>query len=304
MWSNDGISYNFPVQLDAGAKETKTLKELTGNLTAKFLADAFPAVEVNDIMKAKGKTVRGPKGGAITVKDVTKAADGTVTINFEFDQPANLIPEMGNFAGGIDIPAPGIGIMPVPVPLPAPVPPVAPVPPGAAGGGDAPVEAPAVEAVPVKPIKPAKPAPDVDGDEPVALVADDEKPVEGKPVEVKPGVVIGGAGGIAIGGVVIGGGPAIMPFPGPDGPGANFAMNGLSLQDEKGKTLPASIQVDWKKAAAGGGFGGVGPGMKAEYIAVYRPVKGGPKEPSKLVFTARSTVEVSVPFTLKNVPVK
>jgi hypothetical protein len=295
MWSNDGLNHNFPVLLTPGAKASKTLKELTGTLTAKFLADAFPAIEVADVMKAKGKTVKGTKGGSITVKDVTKAADGTVTINFEFDQPTDLMPEMGNFAGGIDMPAPGIGIMPVPLPAPAPPPPGA-----APGDADAPVEAP-----PVK-VKPAKPAKIEDGEQPVALV-DDEKPVEGKPVEVNPGIVIGG-GRIVIGGggagIVIGG-PAIMPFPGPDGgPGVPFTMNGLSLQDDKGKTLPANIQIDWKKAAAGGGFGGVGPGMKAEYIAIYRPIKGAAKEPSKLVFTARPTVEVAVPFTLKDVPVK
>ncbi|MFQ3651905.1 MAG: hypothetical protein SNJ75_16405, partial [Gemmataceae bacterium] len=314
-WSDDGLSYNFPVLLTPGAKVAKKLKELTGILTAKFLADPFPAIEVNDVMKAKGKTVRGSKGGSITIKDVTKAADGTITIAFEFDQPADLIPEMGEFQGGVDLPGPGIGIMPVPVP--APVPPIAPPPaPGAkdeAGAGEDPAVAPAVA-------PPAKGKRSEDGnEEPVALVGDEDKPVKpdedkpAKPDEDKPAKPIGGklgvvfGGGVILGGgggVIIGGGPAIMPFPGPNGNAVSFTMNGLSLQDDKGKKLPATIQIDWKKAAAGGGLNGVGPGLKTEYLATYRPAKGAAKEPSKLVFTARSVVEVAIPFRLKDVPVK
>jgi len=304
-WSNDGLSHNFPVLLTPGAKPSKKLKELSGTLSAKFLADPFPAIEVAEVMKAKGKTVRGSKGGSVTIKDVTKAADGTITIAFEFDQPADLVAETGNFQGGVDVPVPGIGI--VPVPLPAPAPPVAPPPPpdGAPGGGEAPVEAP-----------PAKPAPGkrIEGDdEPIAQVGDEEKPADdkpAKPIQVQPGVgigggiAIGGGGGIVIGGPAIGGPAVIMPFPGVDGNAGLPNMNGLSLQDDKGKTLPAHIQIDWKKVAADGVINGVGPGQKAHYLATYRPVKGGPKEPSKLVFTARRVVEVAIPFTLKDVPLK
>jgi hypothetical protein len=332
-WSNDGINQNFPVRLMPGDKLSKTLKELSGTISARFLADAFAAIEVKDVMKAKGKTVRGAKGGSITINSVEKAADGTVTIQFEFDQPSDLIPEMqvempgggGGFPGN-----PGIGIMPVPLPVPLPAP--APGVPGAvpdAAGGDDPVEGPAVEDKPAKPPVPprraiprraeprAADAPAIAPAPAIAIAIAEEKPVpppvqaDEKPpirIEIKPGVgggVVGGGVVIGGGGAVIIGGPAVMPLPAPDGMGMAFAMNGLTLQDENGKNLPAAIQINWRKmAGAGGGFPGVGPGMKADYIAVYRPQKGMAKEPSKLVFTARGQTDVSIPFTLKDVPVK
>ena len=45
-------------------------------------------------------------------------------------------------------------------------------------------------------------------------------------------------------------------------------------------------------------------GAKMEFIATYRPAKGGPAEPAKLVFTGRKAVSVNIPFTLKNVPIE
>ncbi|MGL4549646.1 MAG: hypothetical protein ACRC33_00550, partial [Gemmataceae bacterium] len=65
----------------------------------------------------------------------------------------------------------------------------------------------------------------------------------GAPARVGGPVVIGG-------GVVIGGAPGGM-IGGPPGMGAGGTA-GLSLQDDKGRTLPASFSVRYRRAAAGG----------------------------------------------------
>ena len=77
----------------------------------------------------------------------------------------------------------------------------------------------------------------------------------------------------------------------------NVASFGLTLHDDKGNVLPVSIQP----TAAGNRrpFGGAGGTM--DFIATYRPVKGGAAEPAKLVFTGRRTALVDIPFSLKKV---
>ncbi len=81
--------------------------------------------------------------------------------------------------------------------------------------------------------------------------------------------------------------PAVMP-------GANrkwYTPWGLTLQDDKGNILLASIRPGPR----------TGVGNKHEYLATYDPQQG---EPAKLVFTARRLATVQVPFQLENVDLK
>jgi hypothetical protein len=281
VWSNDNVNHNVQLMLNKGAKASKKLKELSGSILAVFLGEAKAFIVADNVMKAKGKTFKGADG-SITIKAVNKDKDGVVKIEFEFTQPKDIVPEVNSvttpmWRGGFGV-APG-GVIAPPairvVPGVKLVPPAPPAPP-----------AKAVE----KKAEPKKEAPKAD------TPKKDEKPMPVPAVKVK----------VAIGRVVIGGGPAIaLPaLPPGGGPFVPFNMQGLSLQDAKGKDLPAQIQVDWMKAKAGGGFGGFGPGSKMDYIATYRPQKGQPAEPTKLVFTGRKPVEVTVPFTLKDVELK
>ncbi|NBO90730.1 MAG: hypothetical protein EBV06_00190 [Planctomycetia bacterium] len=283
FFSHDGAGCNFRVVLEKGDKETKKLRTLEGTLTVRLLDDPKPHIEVKDVMKAKGTTVKGGKGGAITILSADKTADGAIRIAFEFEQPTDVIPEDGILppfmAPAFPVPAPRIGRLPRPaVPLP----------------GGKPIE---VKPLPGE-IKPAPPEKPVE-DKPAAALAEDKPAVAPVPppmvVEIKVGgggvVVIGG--GLVIGGGAIGGGPGIAmarPFGG-------SSSNGITLQDEKGNTLPiASSQVQFQIQA-----GGV---PKMQTILTYKPSKGMPAEPSKLVFLGRSSVQVAIPFKLSNVELK
>jgi hypothetical protein len=296
VWSNDQVNYNTLLLLNKGEKASTKLKELSGNITARFLGEARPHIVADNIMKAAGKTFKGAKSGSITVKKVSKAADGTITVAFEFEQPADVIPE-GGFNGGM-----GVDDLPV---APMPAPPIR-IRPGIRRPGKV-IPPPAVKEAPAED-KPAegKAEPKAE-DKPAKAEAKAEARAE-VVVEVK-----GGAGvavpGVALPGVAIGG-PAIALPPmvggggiaiGPDGRPMMFVNQGISLQDDKGNILSAHVQIDWAKARAGGALGAK-PVM--EYLAVYKPKKGQPAEPSKLVFTGRTSIQVNVPFKLENVTLK
>jgi hypothetical protein len=77
----------------------------------------------------------------------------------------------------------------------------------------------------------------------------------------------------------------------------NASTYGLTFRDDKGSVLPVSIQPNWTGKQRQ--FGG--PGGTMDFIASYRPVKGGAAEPAKLVFTGRRSALVDIPFSLKKV---
>ena len=82
-----------------------------------------------------------------------------------------------------------------------------------------------------------------------------------------------------------------------------YAPYGLTVVDSKGKFLPVSITLNWKKMQQGG-RAPFQPGAKMEYIATYRPEGKNAPEPAKLIYSARKSVDVSIPFTLKHVDLK
>jgi len=92
------------------------------------------------------------------------------------------------------------------------------------------------------------------------------------------------------GGIVIGIGVAGMPMT------TRYVPYGLTLVDDKGKMLPASISVNYRRPVRGGA-------INREFVATYRPAAGA-AEPAKLVFTGRRAVALSIPFTLENVDLK
>jgi hypothetical protein len=106
-----GNSQYAEVRLKKGESEkaSKVLKELKGTISAQFLTEARPYITVDNILKAAGKTVKGPAGGSIKVLEVKKDDNGQITIRFEVEPPANVIPDGGSVNGG--------GIRPVPVPI-------------------------------------------------------------------------------------------------------------------------------------------------------------------------------------------
>jgi hypothetical protein len=77
----------------------------------------------------------------------------------------------------------------------------------------------------------------------------------------------------------------------PRAPVANTSTTqGVSLRDDKDRTLPVQTNVDFAKLRAG----------TMEWTMEYTPQKGH-GTPSKLVFTGRRSVTINIPFTLKDI---
>jgi len=95
MWapsSNNNLSRFVLVKLNRPAKEAKSLKELTGAVSARFLSETEAAIVAENVMKAEGKTFKGKHGGYIKINSVKKE-NGLTQIHFEFEMPAELVPE-------------------------------------------------------------------------------------------------------------------------------------------------------------------------------------------------------------------
>jgi hypothetical protein len=126
------------VQLGKGDKESKSLKELSGTITANLLTDAKDFIAVEKVLEAAGKTVKGIEGGSIQVTEVTTGDNDQVTIAFELEQPSGVMAESNP---RIVVPRPQPVQPPTPpVPAPrgaAPPKPAAPAPPPPAGAGPA-----------------------------------------------------------------------------------------------------------------------------------------------------------------------
>lgn len=120
-------NHQVSVQFKKGAKETKSLKELKGTITAQLLSEAQPLI-VADKLKA-GESFKGKDGGFIKIVDVKSEGEETA-IRLEFEHPPfdKVMPEQQNvmqfFPGAGVAPiriqaAPGNKKMPVPPPPPA-----------------------------------------------------------------------------------------------------------------------------------------------------------------------------------------
>ena len=125
-----GMHHYVPVRLKKGDKASKSLKELSGSITATLLAEPETLLSADGILKAAGKTFKGKKdGGAIKVNGVEEN-NGLLRLRVELEQPANVVPANQGNAGVIGVfngPVGGPMILPIaPPPVPAPLPPAKP----------------------------------------------------------------------------------------------------------------------------------------------------------------------------------
>ena len=97
MWNqgnSNGMHHYVPVKLEKGAKASKSLKELTGTITAHVQTPPEVMMTIDDLAKAKGKGVKGKAGsGDLEIVSYAKDDEGTVTIAFTFTQPDDITPE-------------------------------------------------------------------------------------------------------------------------------------------------------------------------------------------------------------------
>jgi hypothetical protein len=115
-----GLHQYYPVRLTKGEKGAKSLKELSGTVTAQLLTAPQAVITADNVLKSNGKAFKGADEGSIKILDVSKGENGTVTVRFELEQPTNVFPANG---GGFVAPG-GIQLQPLPAqPVPARVPP-------------------------------------------------------------------------------------------------------------------------------------------------------------------------------------
>src|SRR5262249_20649735 len=107
-------SQYLPVRIKKGEKAAKALKELSGVISAQILTPAVAHITADKVLEANGKTFKGTEGGAIKVTGVDKTENGPVTIRFELEQPANVVPanKNGGVNGPIFLPGGGVQIQP------------------------------------------------------------------------------------------------------------------------------------------------------------------------------------------------
>jgi hypothetical protein len=120
-----GVHQQLPVYLKKGAKASKSLKELTGVISAQVLAEPKAVITTDDVFKSAKKTFRGGENGSITILEATKADNGQVKVKFEMQYPTDVVPAGGAGAfngGGFGQGGGGINI-PVPLPVQPAVPP-------------------------------------------------------------------------------------------------------------------------------------------------------------------------------------
>jgi len=79
------------LRLKLGEKQAKTLKELSGHISAQMLAPPQAIVTVENVAKAAGKKVE-QGGGSIEVLSYQKQADGSYQIKFRLQTPQQFIP--------------------------------------------------------------------------------------------------------------------------------------------------------------------------------------------------------------------
>lgn len=81
---------------------------------------------------------------------------------------------------------------------------------------------------------------------------------------------------------------------------SGFSPYGLTLEDAKGATIPATVRINFRRNAVGG----IRVGARMEYIAIVPPQNGTTPEPARLVYTGRRQTSVTVPFKLTNVDLR
>jgi hypothetical protein len=78
------------VRLKAGEKQSKALKELTGNLTAQLLSPPEALIKIDNLLNAAGKEAKGANGGKVEVVAVNKQNNGDVKVQIRVENVNNV----------------------------------------------------------------------------------------------------------------------------------------------------------------------------------------------------------------------
>lgn len=119
----NGNNY-VPTRLKKGDKEPKSLKEVRGTISLKMRTGNEELVAIENILKAKGESMKGNGDSVLKVLDVSKAENGEITVQVELQFSNEVQPQVNQPVSGIAPPAinGNIRIQIAPA-QPAPVPP-------------------------------------------------------------------------------------------------------------------------------------------------------------------------------------
>ncbi len=116
-YAGPGMYYGnsmVPTRLKKGAKDPKSLKELRGTVTLKMRTGIEDLVAVENILKAKGESVRGKGESTLKVVDVAKADNGEITVQVELQFSTEVQPQVQQPGGVPQLPPPPAAPLPVP----------------------------------------------------------------------------------------------------------------------------------------------------------------------------------------------
>jgi hypothetical protein len=93
-----GDPRQVPVRLKQGAKQAKTLRELSGTIAALVQTPPRPLITVDNIVKAAGESASGPEGCSLKVLEVNREEKGEVKLRLAVEPPPH---EIGDGTNGV-----------------------------------------------------------------------------------------------------------------------------------------------------------------------------------------------------------
>jgi hypothetical protein len=99
VFQSGGVTQTAILRVKKGDKDAKSLKELSGTISAELWAEPTAIITAPEILKAAGKTFKGGQNGQLVIKDVTKLDNGQIDVRLEMTAPADVMPVGGPAAG-------------------------------------------------------------------------------------------------------------------------------------------------------------------------------------------------------------
>src|SRR5205823_6490995 len=87
------------LRFKAGEKPSKSLKELSGSVTAQLLAPPEPLIVLGNVLKSAGETAKGKSGGTLRLNSIAKLAGGDYKLHVYMENPPGPNGMVGIFQG-------------------------------------------------------------------------------------------------------------------------------------------------------------------------------------------------------------
>jgi hypothetical protein len=92
VFQNGGVTQTAILRVKKGDKDAKSLKELSGSVSAELWAEPTAIITAPEILKAAGKNFKGGQNGQLVIKNVTKLDNGQLDVRLELTAPSDAMP--------------------------------------------------------------------------------------------------------------------------------------------------------------------------------------------------------------------